>query len=182
MLLRGGPQSDRPVDARSRIPPGVRLVCVTGDDLQRVFFFESQFFCQVHIKIGIPVGPKGQLFPVKPHLGVMVHSFELQYRDPALQRLIRDEHLGVQVVVPLIPAGVDASGGQFAAGFGNHGIVGKGHWDARTLLLQMLYIPSVIKTSSPHNPVQPLSHHDSMVVQDKQFCQDRYPNMQKKTE
>ena len=164
MLPIRRPQDNRPVNARAGVPAGVGLVGVAGDDLQGIFLPRPQLPRQLHIEVGVAVGPESQLFPVEPHLGVVVHALKLQHSALIRQRSVRRKNLGVEIVPPLVPAGIDTPGGQLRPGLRQHGVVGEADGNARRPFPQVLYLPVVIKLICFHLLLPPTKRSGSQHV------------------
>ena len=144
------PQLDRAVNARPGVPAGIGLVGIAGNDLQHRLLPGGQPSGEVYIKIGVPVGPEGQLFSVQPDLGVVIDPLKLQNSGFRRQGLVRSEPLSILVVIALIPAGVDPPGGQLGALLPQHGVVRDGTGEALALVVQVLPAPAGIEINGFH--------------------------------
>ena len=155
------PEGDGAVDARAGIPAAVGLVGVAGDDPDLVFLVEGKPVGELGVEVGVAVGALAELFPVQPHLGVVVDTLKLQNQPFVLQFAAGQKGFLVEIVKPFVPAGIGAAGSGFAFGLGQHGVVGDGHRQAGPLLLQMTAGPAAVERNGFHGvfPRFPLTKH-----------------------
>ena len=150
IVFTGGQvQPHRAVDARAGIPAAVGLVCIAGNDLQRVFTAVVQGIIHGAEKAAVPVGAAADLSAIQKDLSVAVDALKLQDGGPAAPVLRRVKLPYIAVIMPFKPAGVDAAGTFFGAGLGQHGVVGQKH-RAQAVLAQAGKLPAGVPIDLPH--------------------------------
>ena len=77
MCLGRSPQLHRAINTRPRIPPGIGLVGVPGNDLNGVFT-GAQEGIQLHIEIGIAIRAEGSFLSIDEHLRLPINTLEFQ--------------------------------------------------------------------------------------------------------
>ena len=152
MLFPRRPQLDRTVQSRAGIPPAVGLIGVASNHPQFVIPC-AQKRRTIHIKIGIPVGTERRLLAVQPDLRVVIDA--LKFQNMRIRQLVFSHSQGalILIVIPLIPAGVDAARAQGAAWLRQHSVMGQGYRTAGRGVPQVAAGPAGEKRCCFHRSV-----------------------------
>ena len=152
VLIPCRPQLNGTIQSRAGIPPAVGLVGVAGNHSQFVIPC-AQKWRTVYIKIGIPIGAERRLLAVQPDLSVVINT--LKFQNVGVRQLVFGHRQGslILIVIPLIPAGVDAARAQGRARLRQHGVMGQGHGPAGCGIAQVTASPAGEKGCCFHRSV-----------------------------
>ena len=152
MILSACPELHRTVYACPRVPAGIRLIGVAGNDLYHILTLNSAV--QRDIEIRVAVGPLSDFLPVQKDFSTAVHALELKN---ILFAQIQGKLLCVAVIRTFEPAAVQPGCRGSRTLLTQHGVVGNGDGYGRLIRVQMPAVPAVIERYFSHVPVSLIS-------------------------